>query len=89
MRIYIVLISIVVVLALAHLFIFTGSIGVKYDLTRKKVEFQKLYQENRVLNYLLAKGQSLGHIEELAKSKLSMVYPEKVDYVIVSSKEAE
>ena len=89
MRIYIVLISIVIVLALTHLFIFTGSIGIKYDLARQKVEFQKIYQENRVLNYLLAKGQSLGHIEELAKSKLSMVYPEKVDYIIVSSKEAE
>ncbi|MFA4967857.1 MAG: hypothetical protein WC624_06550, partial [Candidatus Margulisiibacteriota bacterium] len=80
MRTYITLILIVLVLALTHLFVFTGSIGIKYDLARAKVEFQKLYQENRTLNCLLAKGESLFKIEQLAKSKLGMGYPENMNY---------
>jgi len=89
MKSYIILITIVLVLALVHLFIFTGSIGLNYDLVKKKVAFQKLHQENRRLNYLLARGESLDKVENLAKTKLGMIYPESINYIIISSKEAE
>ena len=89
MRSYVFLIIIVVILALVHLFIFTGSIGLNYDLVKKKEAFKKFYQENRRLNYLLARGESLDKVEQIATTKLEMIYPESVNYIIESSKETE
>ncbi|HTY13828.1 MAG TPA: hypothetical protein VMD02_06545 [Candidatus Omnitrophota bacterium] len=88
MRRYSFLIAIVILLALTHLFIFTGSVGLKYDSAKLKIEFDKDYQENRMLRYLESKGESLGHVEQVSASKLGMVYPEKVEYILDGSVEA-
>ncbi len=89
MRRYLVLIIIILALALTHLYIFTSSIGLKYNVAKLKIEHQKLYSENRRLNYLIARGESLPKIDEIASSKLSMVYPEKINYIVIGSKEAD
>lgn len=89
MRWYIFLVTAVIILALVHLFIFTGSIGINYDLVKKKMAFQELHQENRRLNCLLARAESLEKVEKIATTKLDMLYPENMNYIIISSKETE
>lgn len=74
----------IVLLAAAHLFIFTGSIGIKYDSARLKADFKKLYQENRQLKCAVSREESLGRIENLAVSKLDMYYPEEVNYIVTT-----
>ncbi len=88
MRRYAVLIILVLLLALTHLFIFTGSVGLKYDSVKLKMEFEKSYQENRMLRCLESKGESLGRVEQLARTKMDMIYPNNVEYIIDASKEA-
>lgn len=75
---------IIVLLAAAHLFIFTGSIGIKYDSARLKADFKKSYQENRQLKCLVSKEESLDRIEDVAVSKLDMYYPEEVNYIVTT-----
>jgi hypothetical protein len=88
MKNYLIMLAIVLTLALAHLFIFTGSISLNYDLVKLKVQFQKLYQENRGLNCLLARGEALDRVES-ASAKMGMVYPGSVNYIVVSTKESK
>ncbi len=84
MRKYAIYIIIILVLAVVHLFIFTKSIGLNYDMAKIKAQYDKAYKENRELNFKLAKGESLDNIETAAKTKLGMVYPDTMEYIIVS-----
>jgi cell division protein FtsL len=77
-----------VALSAIHLAIYTNSIKIGYAMDELKGKLDKLRNENRYLNYLVAKEQSLPRIEGVAKSKLNMVYPDKVNYVVVPSREA-
>jgi len=78
-----------VILAAIHLAIYTSSMKVGYEIDGSKKELEKLRSENRYLNYLVAKEESLPRIEQIAKGKLNMVYPEKMNYVVASTKEAD
>jgi cell division protein FtsB len=77
-----------VVLAVIHLAIYTDSIKNGYEIDSSKRALDKLREENRYLNYLVAKDEALPRIENIARSKLKMVYPEKVNYITIASDEA-
>ncbi|KAF0133424.1 MAG: hypothetical protein FD145_1287 [Candidatus Saganbacteria bacterium] len=79
----------VLVLALVHLFIVTSSVGLKYNAASLKIKYGKLYAESRRLNYFVAKKENLSRIDSMAVSKLGMVYPEKIDYIVIGTKETE
>jgi len=78
-----------VLLCAVHLTISTSSMNTSYEIDELKQKFEKVRSENRYLNYLVAKEESLPRIEKLAKGKLNMVYPEKVNYMIVSTSESK
>ena len=84
MRRYVWPILIIVALALVHLYILTRSVSLKYDITRKKMELMKIYKENKNLSCQVSRGESLDRVEGAATSKLDMLYPEKMNYIVVS-----
>jgi len=84
MRRYIWPILIIVALAMVHLYILTSSVSLKYDLTGKKMEFMKIYKENKNLGCQTARGESLDRVEKTAAAKLDMFYPEKMNYIVIS-----
>jgi len=77
-----------VLLSLIHLAISTGSIKTSYEISELKQQLDAIKPENRYLNYLVAKEEALPRIEKLATTKLDMIYPEKMNYVVISSGEA-
>jgi len=83
------ILTVFVLLCAVHLSIYTSSIKTGYEIDELKQKFEKVRSENRYLNYLAAKEESLPRIEKLAKGKLNMVYPEKVNYMIVSTSESK
>ncbi len=76
-----------VLLSVVHLAIYTSSIKTGYEIDELKSKLDKIRSENRYLNYLVAKGEALPRIEKLAKGKLNMVYPDKINYIIISTSE--
>jgi cell division protein FtsL len=74
-------------LSVVHLAIYTSSIKTGYEIDELKSILEKIRSENRYLNYLVAKEEALPRIEQLAKGKLNMVYPEKMNYIIISTSE--
>lgn len=75
-------------LALVHLAIYTGSIKTSYEIDGIKKELDQIRSDNRYLNYLVAREEALPRIEKIAKGKLNMVYPEKMNYIVISSGES-
>jgi hypothetical protein len=74
---------IIVVLAFIHLFFFAQSVSLKYELTDLKMKFMEIYQKNRYTQSVLAGRESLELVEKAAR-KLDMVYPENINYIILS-----
>ena len=62
-------------------------IGNEIDTSRR--ELNKIQSRNRDLKTYSAKEESLQRIEAIAKNKLVMTYPEKIEYIIVDSKPLE
>ena len=77
-----------VILSAVHLTIYTNSIRTGYEIDDLKRKLDTIKPENRYLNYLVAKEEALPRIESVAKGKLNMVYPEKMNYIIVSTSES-
>lgn len=69
---------------LLHLFIFTQSIALKYEVTNLKLKYKEIKSKNRNLSYELSKKEALPKIEQLA-AKLGMSYPERVNYIVLST----
>jgi len=88
LRAFVILI-IFVLLSAVHLAIYTNSIKTGYEIDELKRKLESLRPENRYLNYLVAKEEALPRIEKLAKGKLNMEYPEKMNYIITSTGESE
>lgn len=78
---------IIVLLAFIHLFFFAQSVSLKYELTDLKMKFMEIYQKNRYAQSVLAGRESLELLEKSAQ-KLDMVYPEDINYIVLS-REAE
>jgi cell division protein FtsL len=73
-----------VILAVFHLYIYTKNVGVNYEIEALKETFNKLYSENHYLASEISALSRLDRIEGVAKNKLNMFYPEKVNYLIVT-----
>lgn len=75
----------ILILAFIHLFFFAQSVSLKYELTDLKMKFMEIYKKNRYLSSTLARLESLDRVEETAVKKLDMVYPENLNYIIISA----
>ncbi len=82
--IYIYLSGIILVLVLLHLYIFTTSFTMKYEITNMKVKLKGLKSINRFLSSRLSADESLPEIEKKA-SQMGMSYPDRVNYVSLTS----
>lgn len=73
----------VVFLCLAgiHLIIFAQNVSLKYELTDLKVKLNELTSKNKELNCFVAREEDLGYIEKVAKERLGMIYPDKINYL--------
>jgi cell division protein FtsL len=76
-------------LTVIHLAIYTMSINTSYEIDKLRPTLSELKQQNRNLKYIVAKESSLNKIDAIARSKLGMEYPVKMNYVLVASKEAD
>ncbi|OGC12092.1 hypothetical protein A3K48_06460 [candidate division WOR-1 bacterium RIFOXYA12_FULL_52_29] len=70
-----------------HLFFNAINIRLKYQLTDLKIKRGELVSRNRELGTQIAIIENLDSIDQIAKSRLNMYYPEEITYV-VPSKEA-
>lgn len=70
------------ILAGIHLFIYTQNIDLKYKATDLKTKLNELRSTNRLIGSQVAKKENLSYIEKIAKEKLDMIYPEKVNYIL-------
>ena len=77
-----------VLLCAVHLSISTVSNKTGYEIGELRSKLEKIRSDNRYLNYIVAKEEALPRIEQIAKGKLNMVYPEKVYYLIISTSES-
>ena len=73
------------ILAAAHLFVYTQNISLKYQLTDAKIALTDLNSQLRNLASSAARGEKLAPIEKIAREKLGMIYPEKVIYLVSSA----
>lgn len=71
-----------------HLFFNAQNIRLKYGLTDLKIRRQELISQNRELGTKIAIIENLDSIDQIAKGRLNMYYPEDITYV-VPSKEAK
>jgi len=77
----------IVALAGIHLYINTQNIGLKYKVTDLKIKLAEIRSINRQLGSQVAKKEKLSYIEKIAREKLGMVYPEKINYILPGSRE--
>jgi cell division protein FtsB len=87
-RIYAVM-GIFFLLAVIHLSISTANMKIGYEIDSFKKQLARLRSETRYINYLVAKEEALPRIDQLAKTKLNMVYPKDITYVTFSTGEAD
>jgi len=78
-----------VALAAVHLAIYTSSIKKGFEIDDLKKQLDAIRNENRYMSYLVAKEEALPRIEQVAKNKLKMEYPENMNYIVVSSESAQ
>ncbi|MBU0630866.1 MAG: septum formation initiator family protein [Candidatus Margulisbacteria bacterium] len=71
-----------------HLFFNAINIRLKYQLTDLRIKWQELISRNRELGTRIAIIENLDSIDQIAKSRLGMYYPDEVIYV-VPTKEAD
>lgn len=77
-------IIVLVVLAGIHLFFNTQNVGLKYKLTDLKTEYSKIHSRNQELGSRVSEKEDLHRIEQAAREKLDMAYPDQVNYILVS-----
>lgn len=70
----------IVILAISHLYLQNRGYALKYEYAKMKVEFQKLYDQNRYYVYQVSQKLSLDRIEKEAKN-MEMEFPKEVVYV--------
>jgi len=78
-----------VILAAIHLAINTSSIKIGYDIDALKEKLKVIRSQNRYLNYLVARDSSLSRIDQISLGKLGMSYPEKMNYVVIGTRESD
>ncbi len=79
----------ILVFAIIHLAIYTQSISIKYEIENLKIRLSAIRSSNRALRSIVAKEESLVKIQKIAKDKLKMVKPEKINYIILKEGTSE
>ena len=74
------------VLAGIHLFISAKNIGEKYKITDLKIKLAELSSQSRTLGSQMSQEEDLSYIEKTAKTKLGMIYPENITYIVMDAK---
>ena len=80
-RPFIFVVLVIMFFALAHLYVYTKNISLHYEVKQLKIKLGKLHDETRYLTSLASEKRSLDRIEEIAKTKLNMVWPNRVTYL--------
>ena len=78
----------VVLLSGLHLFIYTQNIKLKYRANDLKIRLDELRGQNRLLGSRVAEKENLGYIEKFARERLNMIYPDKINYILVTPEAA-
>lgn len=78
------ILTIFLILAGIHLYIYAQNITLKYENTDLKIKLMELEDKNQHLKIEIAQKENLSQVEKVAKEKLGMIYPKKINYVIVS-----
>lgn len=73
-----------VIFSAIHLYVTTQNISLKYQLTELKIKLAELKSNNRLLGSQISARENLRTIEEKARQELKMIYPEKINYILVS-----
>ncbi|MFC1511488.1 septum formation initiator family protein [Candidatus Margulisiibacteriota bacterium] len=76
------ILTVFVLLAAIHLFFNTQNIKHKYVVTDLKIKLGELRSKNRNLGSRVAGKENLAHIEKVAREKLRMIYPSKINYIL-------
>ncbi len=71
-------------LAGVHLYISAKNIGLKYRITDLKIKLAELTSLSRQLGSQLSREEDLDKVEQYAKTKLGMIYPENITYIAAS-----
>lgn len=71
-------------LAGVHLFIYAQNIGLKYRITDLKIKLAELNSLARQLGSQMSREEDLDRVETHAKTRLGMVYPEEITYIVLS-----
>ncbi|OGC23005.1 hypothetical protein A2291_00960 [candidate division WOR-1 bacterium RIFOXYB2_FULL_42_35] len=80
---------ILVILAGIHLSIYTQNISLKYKLSGVKIKLAEIVSQRRLLDSQVAKKENLAYVEKVAKEKLAMVYPKKINYIETAKDSAD
>jgi cell division protein FtsL len=70
-----------VILALIHLIIYVQNVGIQYNIDDLAKQLDLVRSENRSLNSIVARFESLGRIEKIAVERLKMVKPGMIYYL--------
>lgn len=80
-----VIFALIISLSFIHLVIVSKTVIIGNELDISNKIFNKLASQNKDLEARAAKEESLQRIESIARNKLGMITPEKINYIIVSS----
>ena len=69
-------------LAGVHLFIYAQNITLKYRITDLKIKLAELTSARQALGSRAAREEDLAYVEKIAKSKLGMIYPADITYIV-------
>ena len=83
-RLAVFILVILVALAAAHLFVYTQNISLKFQISDIKIKLSQVRSQNRSLGAEMATLQNLNRIEKIAKEKLKMIYPEEMNYLLIT-----
>jgi len=70
--------------AIVHLMIYANTASVGYKADGLKKELSALRSGNRSLAAEAAKKESLDRVENIAKTQLKMITPERIKYIVVT-----
>lgn len=71
-------------MAIVHLMIYTKTAELGYAAGENKNALNEIRSENRTLAAQAAREESLDRIEQIAKTRLKMVVPGKIRYILVT-----
>ncbi|MBN3033832.1 MAG: septum formation initiator family protein [Candidatus Saganbacteria bacterium] len=72
------------VLAAAHLYMYAQNMALTYRITDLKIKRAELSSLARTLGSQAAREEDLAYIEKTAKTKLGMIYPDDITYIVTS-----